>query len=145
MMAQMSNTFAARFGPAPFSELVSEIQHRCHADRELMYLSATEFYGRTNMKSFSAFDDPQGYAGSPPSVPYLKGLFTDNVSAYRIFIERFIASLSLTVAAGDHTFQVSLACRYYEYQSDPHFISAPQVHGGLEGGTALHRRIYTSE
>ncbi|KAJ7762431.1 hypothetical protein B0H14DRAFT_3165638 [Mycena olivaceomarginata] len=106
MMAQMSNTFAARFGPAPFSELVSEIQHRCHADRELMYLSATEFYGRTNMKSFSAFDDPQGYAGSPPSVPYLKGLFTDNVSAYRIFIERFIASLSLTVAAGDHTFQL---------------------------------------
>ncbi|KAJ7189529.1 hypothetical protein GGX14DRAFT_609136 [Mycena pura] len=106
MMAQMSNTFAARFGPAPFSELVSEIQHRFHADGELMYLSAAEFYGRTNVESFSAFDDPQGYAGSPPSVPYLKGLFTDNISAYRIFIERFIASLSLTVAAGDHTFQL---------------------------------------
>ncbi|KAJ6607327.1 hypothetical protein B0H10DRAFT_2072345, partial [Mycena sp. CBHHK59/15] len=106
MMAQMSNTFAARFGPAPFSELVSEIQHRYHADRELMYLSAADFYGRTNVQSFSAFDDPQGYAGSPPSVPYLKALFTDNVSAYRIFIERFIASLPLTVAAGDHTFQL---------------------------------------
>jgi hypothetical protein len=87
MMAQMSNTFAAHFGPAPFSELVSEIQHCCHADRELMYLSAMEFYGRTNMKSFSAFDDLQGYAGSSPSVLYLKGLCTDNVSAYRIFIE----------------------------------------------------------
>ncbi|KAF8146564.1 hypothetical protein K438DRAFT_1944507 [Mycena galopus ATCC 62051] len=106
MMAQMSNTFAARFGPAPFSELVSEIQHRFHADGELMYLSAADFYRRTNVKSFSAFDDPQGYAASPPSIPYLKGLFTDNVSAYRIFIERFIASLSLTVAAGDHTFQL---------------------------------------
>ncbi|KAJ6603953.1 hypothetical protein B0H10DRAFT_2229471 [Mycena sp. CBHHK59/15] len=102
----MSNTFAARFGPAPFSELVSEIQHRYHADGELMYLSAADFYGRTNVQSFSAFDDPQGYAGSPPSVPYLKALFTDNVSAYRIFIERFIASLPLTVAAGDHTFQL---------------------------------------
>ncbi|KAF8170859.1 hypothetical protein K438DRAFT_203349 [Mycena galopus ATCC 62051] len=106
MMAQMSNTFAARFGPAPFSELVSEIQHRFHADGELMYLSAADVYGRTNVKSFSAFDDLQGYAASPPLIPYLKGFFTDNVSAYRIFIERFIASLSLTVAAGDHTFQL---------------------------------------
>ncbi|KAJ7474233.1 hypothetical protein FB451DRAFT_1398222 [Mycena latifolia] len=102
----MSNTFAARFGPAPFSELVSEIQHRFHADGELMYLAAADFYGQSKVKSFSAFDDPQGYSGSPPSVSYLKALFTDNVAAYRIYIERYIASLPLTVGSGDHTFQL---------------------------------------
>ncbi|KAJ7872089.1 hypothetical protein B0H13DRAFT_2280300 [Mycena leptocephala] len=106
MMSQMSNTFAARFGAAPFSELVSEIQHRFHADKELMYLAAADFYGRSNVIPFSAFNDPQGYAGALPSVSYLKGLFTDTVTAYRIYIERYIASLPLTVASGDHTFQV---------------------------------------
>ncbi|KAJ7738873.1 hypothetical protein DFH07DRAFT_778935 [Mycena maculata] len=46
MMQQMANTFASRFGPAPFSELISEIQHRHHADSELMYLGAADFYRR---------------------------------------------------------------------------------------------------
>jgi hypothetical protein len=109
MMSQMSNTFAARFGAAPFSELVSEIQHRFHADKELMYLAAADFYGRSNVIPFSAFNDPQGYAGALPSVSYLKGLFTDTVTAYRIYIERYIASLPLTVASGDHTFQACVA------------------------------------
>ncbi|KAJ7911220.1 hypothetical protein B0H13DRAFT_1875973 [Mycena leptocephala] len=82
MMSQMSNTFAARFGAAPFSELVSEIQHRFHADKELMYLAAADFYGRSNVIPFSAFNDPQGYPGALPSVSYLKGLFTDTVIKY---------------------------------------------------------------
>ncbi|KAJ7174947.1 hypothetical protein C8R43DRAFT_1118980 [Mycena crocata] len=104
MMWQMSNTFATRFGPAPFSELVSEIQHRFHADSELMYMAAANFYGQRDVAQFSAFDDPKGYAGSPPSVKYLKGLFTDYVTAHRIYIERDIASLPLGIAKADHTF-----------------------------------------
>ncbi|KAF7290788.1 hypothetical protein MIND_01319700 [Mycena indigotica] len=44
MMWQMRNTFATRFGPAPFSDLVSEIQTRYHAECELMYLDAAKFY-----------------------------------------------------------------------------------------------------
>ncbi|KAJ7886129.1 hypothetical protein B0H14DRAFT_2563454 [Mycena olivaceomarginata] len=103
-MWQMSNTFATRFGPAPFSELVSEIQHRFHADRELMYFAAAVFYGQRGVTPLSAFDDPNGYAGSLPSVQYIKALFTDNLTAHRIYIERDIATLPLTVAKADHTF-----------------------------------------
>ncbi|KAJ7734018.1 hypothetical protein DFH07DRAFT_944774 [Mycena maculata] len=101
---QMLNTFASRFGPAPFSELVSEIQHRSHADGELMYLAAAEFYGQHGVKSYSAFNDPMGYSGSPPSVKYLKALFTDYLTAHRIFIERDIGTLPAEIIKGDHTF-----------------------------------------
>ncbi|KAJ7141481.1 hypothetical protein C8R44DRAFT_727065 [Mycena epipterygia] len=103
MMWQMSNTFATRFGPAPFSELVSEIQYRSHADRELIYFSAANFYGQNGVKLYSAFDDPTEYAGVPPSVQYLKALFTDYVTAHRIYIEWDIATLPLTIARADHT------------------------------------------
>ncbi|KAJ7444453.1 hypothetical protein FB451DRAFT_1434299 [Mycena latifolia] len=65
MMSQMANTFATRFGPAPFSELVSEIQHKSHADSELMYFAAANFYGQGRVKPYSAFHDPTGYAGCP--------------------------------------------------------------------------------
>jgi hypothetical protein len=107
MMWQMSNTFSTRLGPAPFSELVSEVQHRSHAEGELMYVAAANFYRQCGVKQYSAFDDPEGYAGSPPSVPYLKALFTDYISAYRIYIERDIGTLPLTVMKADHTFDVS--------------------------------------
>ncbi|KAJ6533866.1 hypothetical protein DFH09DRAFT_1325520 [Mycena vulgaris] len=100
----MSNTFATRFGPAPFSELVSEIQHRFHAEGELMYLAAADFYGRSGVTPYSAFDNPNEYAGAPPSVQYTKALFTDNLTAHRIYIERDIATLPLTIAKADHTF-----------------------------------------
>ncbi|KAJ7797938.1 hypothetical protein B0H14DRAFT_2618393 [Mycena olivaceomarginata] len=73
---------------------------------ELMYTAAANFYGQVGLKQYSAFDDPNGYAGSPPSIPYLKGLFTDVISAHRIFIERDIATKPLTVAKADHTFDV---------------------------------------
>ncbi|KAJ7669623.1 hypothetical protein B0H14DRAFT_3692282 [Mycena olivaceomarginata] len=53
---------------------------------------------------YSAFGDPAGYAGSPPSVPFLKALFTDYMSAYRIYIERDIGTLPGTVLKQDHTF-----------------------------------------
>ncbi|KAJ6489576.1 hypothetical protein C8R47DRAFT_1124811 [Mycena vitilis] len=104
MMWQMCNTFASRLGPAPFSELVSEIQHRSHAEGELMYLGASKFYQRTGGQQFSAFSDPKGYAGSPPSVPYLKALFADYMNAYRVYIERDIATLPGTILKLDHTF-----------------------------------------
>ncbi|KAJ6490305.1 hypothetical protein C8R47DRAFT_1273319 [Mycena vitilis] len=103
-LLSMLNTFASRLGPAPFSELVSEVQHRCHAEGELMYLGAAKFYQRTGGQQFSAFSDPKGYAGSPPSVPYLKALFTDYMSAYRVYIERDIATLPGTILKLDHTF-----------------------------------------
>ena len=106
-MWQMSNTFATRFGAAPFAELYSEIQHKSHAEGELMYLGAANFYGQSGIKQYSSFDDPGGCGGSLPSVSYLKALFTDYVAAHRIYIERDIASLPLGVAKADHTFDVS--------------------------------------
>ncbi|KAJ7892557.1 hypothetical protein B0H14DRAFT_2560268 [Mycena olivaceomarginata] len=65
-------------------------RHLSHADGELMYTAAANFYGQVGLKQYSAFDDSNGYAGSPPSIPYLKGLFTN----------------PLTVAKADHTFDV---------------------------------------
>ncbi|KAJ7806946.1 hypothetical protein B0H14DRAFT_2610116 [Mycena olivaceomarginata] len=106
MMSQMANTFAAHFGPAPFAALVSEIQYRSHVDRELMYLAAAEFYSQSEVPPFSAFNDRNGYAGSPPSTPYLKALFTDYVSAHCIYAERDTASRTCTIGMGDHTFQL---------------------------------------
>jgi len=113
MMWQMANTFATRFGAAPFAELVSEIQHRFHAEIELIYLAAANFYGQVDVKSCSAFDDPGGYAGSTPSVPYLKGLFTDFMAAHRIYVEREIGSLPCTSVSLDHTFDVSSSTLFY--------------------------------
>lgn len=111
MMWQMSNTFATRFGPAPFSELVAEMQYRHHADGELMYTSAAVFYGQTQAKQFSTFDDRDGYAGLPPSVPYMKGIFTNYTTAHRIYAERDMGSKSMTIGCGDHTFGVSFFYR----------------------------------
>ncbi|KAJ7764812.1 hypothetical protein B0H16DRAFT_429521 [Mycena metata] len=104
MSREMSNMFAKRFGPAPFAKLVSEIQHRFHADIELMYLGAAKFWGQRGIKPCSPFDDPNGYAGAPPSIQYLKGMFTDKVKAHRVFIDRDTASKPMTFAKTDHTF-----------------------------------------
>ncbi|KAK6985101.1 hypothetical protein R3P38DRAFT_3450499 [Favolaschia claudopus] len=106
MIRLMRNSFSHRHGAAPFAEMVAEVQYLSHADNELMYTAAANSYGQTGLQQFSAFDDPKGYAGSPPSAPYLKGLFTDVVSAHRIFIERDTATKPLTIAKADHTFDV---------------------------------------
>ncbi|KAK7008390.1 hypothetical protein R3P38DRAFT_3590324, partial [Favolaschia claudopus] len=100
----MRNSFSHRHGAAPFAEMVAEVQYLSQADNELMYTAAANSYGQTGLQQFSSFDDPKGYAGSPPSAPYLKGLFTDVVSAHRVFIERDTATKPLTIAKADHTF-----------------------------------------
>ncbi|KAK7019948.1 hypothetical protein R3P38DRAFT_2536008 [Favolaschia claudopus] len=106
MVRLMRNSFSHRLGAAPFAEMVAEVQYLSHADSELMYTAAANSYGQTGLTRFSAFDDPKGYAGSPPSAPYLKGLFTDVISAHRIYIERDTATKPLTIAKADHTFDV---------------------------------------
>ncbi|KAK7017601.1 hypothetical protein R3P38DRAFT_3559537 [Favolaschia claudopus] len=106
MIRLMRNSFSHRHGAAPFAEMVAEVQYLSHADNELMYTAAANSYGQTGLQQFSSFDDPKGYAGSPPSAPYLKGLFTDVVSAHRVFIERDTATKPLTIAKADHTFDV---------------------------------------
>ncbi|KAK7007114.1 hypothetical protein R3P38DRAFT_2792992 [Favolaschia claudopus] len=106
MVRLMRNSFSHRLGAAPFAEMVTEVQYLSHADSELMYTAAANSYGQTGLTRFSAFDDPKGYAGSPPSAPYLKGLFTDVISAHRIYIERDTATKPLTIAKADHTFHV---------------------------------------
>ncbi|KAF7291202.1 hypothetical protein MIND_01263600 [Mycena indigotica] len=104
LLWQMRNTFATRFGPAPFAELISEIQYRHHAECELMYVAAAHFYGIVNANRFSEFGNKLQYNASPPTVSYLKGVFTDYMTAHRVFIDRYVASLPLTIAKADHTF-----------------------------------------
>lgn len=108
-MSQMCNTFATRFGPAPFAEMMSEIQQKHHGEVELMYLDAARsynLYGSDQIPAFSSFRDPLRYAGSPPSVQYLKSMFVDWLTAHRIFIERAQACLPADVMKVDHTFDV---------------------------------------
>jgi hypothetical protein len=109
VMSQMCNTFATRFGPAPFARMVSEIQRKHHAELEFMYLDAARhlnLFGHEQVPAFSAFDDMLRYAAAPPSVPYLKAMFVDWVTAHRVYIERAQACLPADVMKVDHTFDV---------------------------------------
>ncbi|KAF9020333.1 hypothetical protein BDZ89DRAFT_1116416 [Hymenopellis radicata] len=88
-----------RLGPSPFSEMVSELQYRDHASRELIYYSAA-----FSSPQFSSFTDANGFAGCPPSTGYLKAMYTDYIGAHRIFMDRAQAALPLDIAKADHTF-----------------------------------------
>lgn len=90
VMLQMCTSFATCFGPSPFSEMMSELQHKHHAELELMYLDAAHYYnlyGPEQVPAFSSFNDPLCYAGSAPSVHYLKAMFVDWLAAHHVFIE----------------------------------------------------------
>ena len=80
----MQNTFATCFGLSPFAEMMAELQRQHHAELELMYLDAACHYGYTAPNVFlnSPFHDRKHYAGTPPSVQYLKAMFVDYVSAH---------------------------------------------------------------
>ncbi|KAJ3710654.1 hypothetical protein C8R42DRAFT_729099 [Lentinula raphanica] len=128
IMSLMCNTFATRFGPSPFAEMMSELQHKHHAELELMYLDAARSYGYhgpAQVPEFSPFTDPLRYAGAPPSVQYLKAMFVDWVTAHRTFLERAQACLPADVMKVDHTFD------YLKYM------------GGLNG-ERLHEASYTN-
>ena len=45
VMSQMQDTFATRFGPSPFAEMMAELQRQHYAELELMYLNAAHHYG----------------------------------------------------------------------------------------------------
>ncbi|KAJ7217246.1 hypothetical protein GGX14DRAFT_391054 [Mycena pura] len=106
VVSMMSCTFATRFGPAPCSELFTELQYKHHDQVELIYLDGARHYQK-NVTPFSAFADCLGWAGAPPSVQYLKAMFVDWASANRVYWERGIASLPGTVIKADHTFDVT--------------------------------------
>ncbi|KAF9011526.1 hypothetical protein BDZ89DRAFT_1167480 [Hymenopellis radicata] len=109
LMWTMNSLIVKRVGPSPFAEMVSELQHRLHARNELMYYSAALHYGLhgdTQIPRFSAFNDSAGYAGCPPSTPYLKAMYTDYIGAHRIYMDRAQAALPLDIAKADHTFDV---------------------------------------
>ncbi|KAJ7199194.1 hypothetical protein GGX14DRAFT_401499 [Mycena pura] len=106
VISTMSCTFATRFGPAPCSELFTELQYKHHDQVELIYLDGARHYQK-NVAPFSAFADRLGWAGAPPSVQYLKAMFVDWASANRVYWERGIASLPGTVIKADHTFDVT--------------------------------------
>src|SRR6267154_2230413 len=83
VMSQMHNTFVTQFRPSPFAEMVAELQRKHHAELELMYLDAAHHYNlycAAQIPPFSPFNDRLRYAGAPPSVQYLKAMFTDWVS-----------------------------------------------------------------
>jgi len=110
MMWQLTSGTTKRLGPSPFSEMVSELQYRYHAQKELIYYSAASHFGlhgEDQIPQFSAFSDPLGFAGRPPSTSYLKGMYTDYIGAHRIYMDRAQAALSLVIAKADHTFDVS--------------------------------------
>ena len=64
-------------------------------------------YGPEQVPQFSPFHDRKHYVGASPSVPYLKALFVDYITAHRVFIDRAQACLPADVMKVDHTFNVN--------------------------------------
>ncbi|KAG7093302.1 hypothetical protein E1B28_006984 [Marasmius oreades] len=92
--------------------MLYELQTLQHSRRELMYLSAAASYGlsgSSQIPAFPAFDDQMKYAGTSPSVQYLKCIWTDYHAAVKIYLDRIQASLSGFKLAGDHTFRIMKA------------------------------------
>ncbi|KAJ7832126.1 hypothetical protein B0H14DRAFT_3712671 [Mycena olivaceomarginata] len=86
IMWEFNSCIVKRVGPSPFSQLVSELQRRHHARIELMYYSAAihfGLHGKDQIPQFSAFANPAGYAGCPPSTGYFKAMFADWIGAHR--------------------------------------------------------------
>ncbi|KIK65907.1 hypothetical protein GYMLUDRAFT_257835 [Collybiopsis luxurians FD-317 M1] len=108
---QMKPCFTGQFGPEPFLKMLHELQMLQHSRQELMYLSAATSYGLSGLQvpRFPSFDDPMKYAGSSPSVRYLKCIWTDYHAVVKIYLDRIQASLSGFKLAGDHTFRIMKA------------------------------------
>lgn len=109
LMAVMQSCFATRFGPEPFSAMLSELHHLDHARRELMYLSALRSSASQNSRQpepFSQFDDKLRFAGSTPSAGYCKGVFVDWMRVHRPFFDRAISSLPGTILKADASYKV---------------------------------------
>jgi hypothetical protein len=82
-----------------------------------MYYSAAfhfGLHGKDQIPQFSAFADPAGYAGCPPSTGYLKAMITDFIAAHRIYMDRAQATLPLDIAKADHTFDVCLFFIFFQ-------------------------------
>jgi len=111
MMSQMCNAFVTHFGPAPFAEMASELQHSHHTELELMYYDAACSLGLYGflIPSFLSFGNPLRYAGSSPSVHYLKAIFVDWLIAHQIFIKQAHTSLPANVMKVDHM-SFSICC-----------------------------------
>ena|ERR1700761_5463463 len=114
IVSMMGCTFATRFGPAPCSELFSELQRKHHDEVELMYLDGARYLQVKNALPFSAFSNRLGWAGSPPSTQYLKAMFVDSVQARRVYIERGFACLPARVIKADHTFDVCTSTSFVD-------------------------------
>ncbi len=109
-MWQLTSGVVKHLGPAPFSEMVSELQYKSHAQKELMYYSAAlhfSFYGKDQVPSFFAFNDAAGFAGCLSSTLYLKAMYTDYIGANCIYMDCAQAALPLDIAKANHTFDVS--------------------------------------
>jgi hypothetical protein len=133
----MCNTFATRFGPSPFSEMVAELQCKHHAELELMYLDAACYYnlhGSIQIPPFSPFTNKLCFAGAPPSVQYLKAMFTNWVIEHQVYIEHAQACLPANVMKVYHTFDVCFHC-----SEDSVFIlmccTVSEIHGRTQGST----------
>ena len=140
----MCNTFATHFGPSPFAEMASELQHNHHTELELMYYDAAHSLGLHGslIPSFSSFSDPLWYTGSSPSVHYLKAMFVDWLIAHRIFIERAQASLPANVMKVDHTFDVCLSRICLKISK---LFVVPQIHGRAQWRAYMWSIIYQCE
>jgi hypothetical protein len=93
---------------------------------QLPWLARSSGLHGSSIPLFSSFSDPLRYAGSSPSVHYLKAMFVDWLMAHRIFIERAQASLPANVMKVDHTFDVCFSQICLE--SSKLFV-VPQIHG----------------
>ncbi|KAF9044693.1 hypothetical protein BDP27DRAFT_1374097 [Rhodocollybia butyracea] len=77
--------------------------------------------GREQVPDFPKFDDAMKYAGSAPSIRYMKSIWTDYHSGIKIYADRVQTSLSGYKLAGNHTFRVMKAMA--RLKSEPTFAA----------------------
>ncbi|KAJ7153309.1 hypothetical protein C8R46DRAFT_1357190 [Mycena filopes] len=108
LVSVMGACYATRFGPKPFSEMLSEMHHLDHAQREMIYLAflLSSPTPQSSPEPFSAYNDKLRFSGSTPSVNYCKGVFVDWMRAHRAYHDRITSALPGRYLRGDHTFKL---------------------------------------
>ncbi|KAK6993005.1 hypothetical protein R3P38DRAFT_3372035 [Favolaschia claudopus] len=95
LLSLMRGVFNSRCGPKPFADVLSEMHHLDHGQRELIYLAALRSSPTavpTSPEQFSAYNDKLRFCGSTPSPNYCKAVFVDWLQAHRPYYDRIVKS-----------------------------------------------------
>ncbi|KAK7005521.1 Werner syndrome ATP-dependent helicase [Favolaschia claudopus] len=145
LLSLMRGVFNSRCGPKPFSDVLSEMHHLDHAQRELIYVAALRSSPTpipASPEQFSTYDDKLRFCGSTPSANYCKAVFVDWMQAHRQYHDRVTASLPGKILRGDHTFKALSILSLCVVSSSRAFLQLIKLLA-LLNGVPTHVALYT--